>query len=141
MFDTAHAATCCAGTLSTRMLAGDSGGAPLMDATKVSRRLVAFLAGAMLALACMAIAPVSSARDEGSADRWVGTWNASPQAASVPREINGQTIRQIVRVSIGGARVRVRLSNAYGDGSLLVGAARVGLSDTGASIVPGSDRC
>ena len=50
------------------------------------------------------------------------------------------TIRQIVHVSIGGTRLRVRLSNAYGAGSLLIGAARVGLHSTGASIAPGSDR-
>jgi len=32
------------------------------------------------------------------------TWNASPQAAWYPLELNGQTIRQIAHVSIGGTR-------------------------------------
>ena len=122
------------------MVVCDSGGVLPMDATAVSQRHMVFLARAMLTLACIAIAPATLAKDGSNGSHWVGTWNASPQAASVPREINGQTIRQIVRVSIGGTSVRVRLSNAYGDGSLLVGAARVGLSATGASIVPGSDR-
>ena len=45
-----------------------------------------------------------------------------------------------MHVSIGGTRVRVRLSNAYGAGSLVIGAARVGLRSTGASIAAGSDR-
>lgn len=94
----------------------------------------------MLAIAAMAIAPVTMAKDGSTARHWVGTWNASPQAAWHPVELNGQTVRQIVHVSIGGNRVRVRLSNAYGAGSLLIGAARVGLRSTGASIAAGSDR-
>ena len=98
------------------------------------------LAGTMLAIAGMAIAPASMARDGSAAGHWVGTWNASPQAAWHPVEFNGQTIRQIVHVSIGGTRVRVRLSNAYGTDSLQIGAARVGLRSTGASIVAGSNR-
>ena len=88
----------------------------------------------------MAIAPATIAKDASNAGHWVGTWNASPQAASSPVELNGQTIRQIVQVSIGGTRVRVRLSNAYGAHSLLIGAARVGLRSAGASIAAGSDR-
>jgi lysophospholipase L1-like esterase len=94
----------------------------------------------MLAIATMAMAPAIMAKDGSSVGHWVGTWSASPQAASRPVELNGQTFRQIVRVSIGGTRVRVRLSNAYGAGSLHVGAARVGLRSSGASIVTGSDR-
>jgi lysophospholipase L1-like esterase len=94
----------------------------------------------MLAIAGMAIAPAAMAKDGSNASHWVGTWNASPKAASRPVEFNGQTIRQIVHVSIGGTRVRVRLSNAYGSGSLRIGAARVGLRSTGASIAAGSDR-
>ena len=111
-----------------------------IDSTAVSRQLLTVLAGAMLAIVCVAIAPATMAKDGSDAGHWVGTWSASPQAAWHPVELNGQTIRQIVNVSIGGTRVRVRLSNAYGAGSLLIGAARVGLRSTGASIAEGSDR-
>jgi lysophospholipase L1-like esterase len=45
-----------------------------------------------------------------------------------------------VRASLGGDTLRVRLSNACGSRPLAVGAARIGLRDTGPSIVPGSDR-
>ncbi len=41
---------------------------------------------------------------------------------------------------MGGTLVRVRLSNAYGTGTLAIGAARVALRSTGASIAAGSDR-
>jgi lysophospholipase L1-like esterase len=103
-------------------------------------RPLSVVVATLLAVAIIAIAPAAMARDARDAGHWIGTWNASPQAASRPLELNGQTIRQIVHVSIGGSRVRVRLSNAYGSGSLLIGAARVGLRSNGASIVAGSDR-
>jgi lysophospholipase L1-like esterase len=51
-----------------------------------------------------------------------------------------QTIRQVVRVSIGGRRVRIRVSNAYGDRPLAVTAAHVALRKIGASIRPDTDR-
>jgi lysophospholipase L1-like esterase len=81
----------------------------------------------------------------GSADHWVGTWSASPMAAdSVPGQGNSgfsnQTVRQITHVSVGGNRLRVRLSNAYGTGPLNIGAAHVALQRSGASIASGSDR-
>lgn len=112
----------------------------MIDSTAVSRWLRTVLAGTMLAVAGVAIAPATMARDASTASHWVGTWSASPQAASRPVELKGQTIREIAHVSIGGTRLRVRLSNAYGAGPLLVGAARVGLRSAGASIVAGSDR-
>ena len=98
------------------------------------------LAWTMLAIAAIAIAPAGLANGGDNAKHWVGTWSASPQAASSPIKLNGQTVRQIVHLSIGGTRVRVRLSNAYGSDSLHLGAVRVGLHSTGASIAAGSDR-
>ncbi len=94
----------------------------------------------MLAIAGMAIAPATIAKEGNKNIHWVGTWSASPQAASSPVELNGQSIRQIAHLSIGGKRIRVRLSNAYGSDSLVIGGARVGLRSTGESITPGSDR-
>jgi lysophospholipase L1-like esterase len=44
------------------------------------------------------------------------------------------------RISIGGDTLRVRLSNAYGVGPLTIGAAHLGLRDSGPGIVGSSDR-
>ena len=44
------------------------------------------------------------------------------------------------RISIGGDTLRVRLSNAYGVRPLTIGAAHLGLRDSGPGIVPSSDR-
>jgi lysophospholipase L1-like esterase len=56
------------------------------------------------------------------------------------RSFENQTVRQIVYISAGGTRVRVKLSNEYGVGALIIGSAHLAVQSTGASIVPRSDR-
>jgi lysophospholipase L1-like esterase len=94
----------------------------------------------LLALVGITVAPLAVGHDRDDDDRWVGTWSASPQAAPTAAPLNGQTVRQIVRTSVGGERLRVRLSNAYGTGPLVIGSAHVAVSTGGASIAPASDR-
>ena len=80
--------------------------------------------------------------------RWVGTWTASPQAPeppivlATPAQFDNQTIRQIVHISIGGSRMRVRLSNEFGRTPLVVGSAHIArqMAGNGATIMPGTDR-
>ena len=57
-----------------------------------------------------------------------------------PLHFKDQTLRQIARVSVGGTRVRVVLSNSLGTAPLRIGAAQVALRDTEAGIVAGSNR-
>ena len=56
-----------------------------------------------------------------------------------PLPIKGQTLRQIAHVSLGGARVRVVVSNSLGTLPLRIGAAHTALRDKGASIIAASD--
>ena len=82
-------------------------------------------------------------RDRGE-PHWVGTWGASPQQpvtafGSAPSFTN-QTVREIVRISVGGERFRVRLTNEFGTQPLLIGAAHVAISAGGAAIKSGTDR-
>jgi len=85
-------------------------------------------------------------------DRWIPTWTtaqllartpppstANPNA-NTPRGYSNQTIRMIVRASIGGNRVRVKLSNAFGSAPVTVGAAHIALRAKDSAIAPGSDR-
>src|SRR5262245_41471035 len=51
-----------------------------------------------------------------------------------------QTLRQIVRASIGGSRLRVVLSNTFGSAPLTIGAAHVALRETGDVIRAGHGR-
>ena len=70
---------------------------------------------------------------------WVGTWTAAPAPAEGAAFAN-HTLRMIPRVSIGGRRLRVRISNAYGVRPLTVGAAYVGVRSAGPAVVAGSNR-
>lgn len=70
-----------------------------------------------------------------AADNWVATWQASPHAAwseqefalptGVPAVLERQTVRETARISVGGRRVRVVLSNRYGKQPLVIGEARL----------------
>lgn len=100
---------------------------------------------AIVASLAASLAPGQSA----SQDRWTATWAASllaspprPPADSVDRVLTvaNHTLRQIVRVSAGGSRVRIRLSNQYGDRPLVIGSAHVALRTSGAAIDPATDR-
>ena len=71
---------------------------------------------------------------------WVGTWATTPAPSEAGVGLNNHTVRMHPRVSIGGDTIRVRVSNAYGHGKLVIGAAYVGLRDKGPAIVPGSER-
>ena len=61
-------------------------------------------------------------------------------AAPVAGTLNNQTARMIVRTSIGGSRVRVEFSNAFGATPLDMGAAHIAIRGNDSAIVAGSDR-
>src|SRR5262249_37912728 len=72
---------------------------------------------------------------------WIGTWATAAQP-SLPKvqTYHNQTLRLIVHVSAGGSRVRIKLSNTYGDQPLLIGAAHIARRLTAAEIDPATDR-
>lgn len=78
---------------------------------------------------------------------WTASWGAAPLAPSpamgpfpATPTFSNQTIRQIVRITAGGSRIRVRFTNEYGTKPLLIGAARVALADSKGAIQLGTDR-
>jgi lysophospholipase L1-like esterase len=71
--------------------------------------------------------------------RWVGTWAVAP-APAASGAVSNQTLRMMPRISLGGQRLRVRVSNAYGSRPLAIGVARIASRDKGPGIVPGSSR-
>lgn len=70
---------------------------------------------------------------------WVGTWTAAP-APGEGAAFSNHTLRMMPRVSLGGSRLRVRISNAYGVRPLTIGSAYVGVRGTGPAVVAGSNR-
>jgi len=74
---------------------------------------------------------------------WVPSWATSPQAADADdplTKIDNQTVRERFRLSVGGDRICIRLSNEYGTTPLQVGAVTVGVPVTPESVKPGSFR-
>lgn len=61
---------------------------------------------------------------------WVASWGSAqmipePHNALAPEDWRDASLRQVVRVSLGGNRLRVRISNAFGSTPLVVEAASV----------------
>ena len=69
---------------------------------------------------------------------WVAAWTAAPDSAGPPFE--RQSIRQIVRTSIGGSRVRIRLSNLFGAEPVRIGPIHVAAHARGSAIVARTSR-
>ena len=52
--------------------------------------------------------------------------------------LEDQTVRERVRISVGGPEIRIRLSNEYGSSPLLVGSVTVAVPKDPATVKPGS---
>ncbi|MDS0137519.1 MULTISPECIES: SGNH/GDSL hydrolase family protein [unclassified Amycolatopsis] len=75
---------------------------------------------------------------------WVRSWGAAPQSAhdglgslDDHPPLAGVTLRQVVRLSGGGRRVRVRFTNEFGTAPVTIGAAHVGLAVPGGGVREG----
>jgi lysophospholipase L1-like esterase len=76
-------------------------------------------------------------------EAWIATWTASPEPRdSDPNQpvlnLQNQTVRERVRISVGGSQVRIRLSNEYGSSPLHVGSVTVAVPNDLASVKSGS---
>nr|WP_223527858.1 hypothetical protein [Pseudomonas sp. GL-R-19] len=82
----------------------------------------------------LALTALLAASPVMATENWVTTWMASPQPTwgnelplptRIPQALADSTIHQTVRISSGGSRIRVVVSNEYGRQPLVIGAARV----------------
>jgi lysophospholipase L1-like esterase len=90
---------------------------------------------AAVALGTAALAALAT---ETPTANWLPTWTASeqpiwqagelPLPTGVPARLDNQTLRQIARISVGGRRARLVLSNRYGREPVTIGAARLALA-------------
>jgi lysophospholipase L1-like esterase len=112
-------------------------------------------ASARMLLAVTVLLAAAPALAQRRADEhWVATWATALVARPLPgpgsppprpgfpppAKVDNQTLRQIVHTSIGGDRVRVVLSNAFGTEAIEIGAADIALRDKDAAVVASSVR-
>ncbi|MEC7931469.1 MAG: SGNH/GDSL hydrolase family protein [Pseudomonadota bacterium] len=78
------------------------------------------------------------------AQSWSRSWMAAPLVSRTAPEkrpdLSDRTLRQVVRISTGGDRIRLRLSNEMSTRPLLLGAVHVALAGANGETLPGTDR-
>ena len=114
----------------------------------------------VLALAALGQLTFVQAQPRGQ-EHWVATWTTAQALARTPppaqaapppaptgpptpqsinaRGFNNQTVRMMVRTSLGGRRARVALSSAFGSAPVQVAAAHIALRAKDSEIAPQSD--
>lgn len=97
----------------------------------------------LLSLLCLSLATLAQ-RQAGSPVAspapWVGTFATAPEftgPSDMPQHVglSGNTLRQVVRVSLGGQRMKVELSNAFSDEPVEIRAAYVADAADSSAIV------
>ena len=105
---------------------------------KMSLRNTGFLlAGIFIGMLLLGCSGSKSLLDKNSG--WVGTWTTAPQLVephNMPPApgLTDNTIRQIVRVSVGGEEVRLRFSNAFSKSPVEMKLAAIAQVSEGGSI-------
>lgn len=111
---------------------------------------IGLLFGFLLSTSCALVAAADLTEDslqyqnslhDSYREQWVATWTKPATASAEKTNIfENQTIRQVVNISSGGQRFRIRISNAFGVQSLKIGAVQLAIQSSGAAIVPGTNR-
>lgn len=108
-------------------------------------------------IAALTLSLALGAHDALAQEQWTTSWYAAPQPAwdatftlpmNVPARLDNATVRDTVRLSTGGQRLRLVFSNRYGHEPVRLGAVRVGPAGAtraltfsgqpGAAILPGA---
>jgi lysophospholipase L1-like esterase len=81
----------------------------------------------------------------GPEEKWVGTWSTSEQLVeprNMPPEpgLSNNTLRQVVHVSIGGERLRVKFSNKFSTSPVTLKAVHIAASAGNSAIDPETDK-
>ena len=126
-------------------------------------KLVATVAASVLLFAGLILPTPILTQDRqtptSAGDRWITTWTTAqqlvapntggpprggrgsgPEASNLPPGFTDQTVRMIARISAGGRKVRVELSNMLNVRPLDVGEAHVAVHKRGGEIVEATDR-
>jgi lysophospholipase L1-like esterase len=106
-----------------------------MTTQRFARRAMFVFVSLLLLLTQFAVAQAPNTQE-----RWLATWGTALQQPAATGAFSNQTVRMFARVSVGGKRVRLQLSNLYGTTPIVLGPVHVALHGQGSAIVNGSDR-
>ena len=92
----------------------------------------------VLLMACLLTAGVMMAAEKGGKSHWVGTWGTAPQLVERHNNppapgLTGNSLREIVQVSIGGKRVRLKLTNEFSQEPTEIKAVELAIAKTAGS--------
>jgi lysophospholipase L1-like esterase len=113
---------------------------------RAPRAIVLAAFGVLTMIALQMSGGVANAADVNG---WITSWAASPQARwndelpapmGIAEAVDNQTIRQTARISVGGSKVRIVLSNEYGTRPLTIGAATVALAAEDGAVEKGTTK-
>ncbi|MCC6241451.1 MAG: hypothetical protein IT353_01365 [Gemmatimonadaceae bacterium] len=102
--------------------------------------------GGLLAVAFSALVasvqsvPAHAQPRAAAAPRWLAAWGASHNAREVIPNLANSTVRMIVRPSVSGSAIRIKLENTLGQSPVQFDGAFIGITDSGAAIRPRSNR-
>ena len=116
----------------------------LLKAPRVARRNCGWMLVVFAAALAGATNPemASGGNDYQAGGNWIGTWATASQPflPGKVESLRNQSVRLIVHTSAGGKKVRIKISNTYGDQPLQIGGAHIARRTSGADIDPTSDR-
>lgn len=88
---------------------------------------------------------LANGQPRGASEHWVSAWSTAvqtpppfPGLPPVP-VFENQTVRMVIRPTIGGGRVRVRLSNAFGTAPLKIDTAQIALAGKDSELLPNTN--
>lgn len=87
----------------------------------------------------VALLSAADASAQGAA-RWFSAWTVSHNARQTMPALSNSTVRMIVRPTIAGGSVRVKLEHTLGQAPATFSSVFIGVADQGASVVPGTNR-
>ena len=104
--------------------------------------MMRWMMGSIAGVSMLAILPVSFAQQSS---KWIGSWACSPQLVETQNRppdpgLAGNTLRQVVHMTLGGEEVRLRFSNEFGGTPLTLDSVHIALPAGPGAVVPETDR-
>jgi lysophospholipase L1-like esterase len=113
---------------------------PATPRRRISNALHSCLRGVVLLSASVLLAAAAMDAAARGGQNWFSAWTVSHGARITTPNLTGGSVRNVVRALISGDAVRVKIENTMGQAPVVFSSAYIGKLQSGASLVPGSNR-